>query len=140
MPRINAGRVALGGVVAAAVWGVLYAPLHPLVEVHDNLGRPVLPITPFHGATPLVRALIVSNGFVQGIMTVWLYAAIRPRFGPGPQTAAMAVFAVWLVVGWLNMTWAVFSGTPLTAVLLPVTINLPLVLLAGMAGAWLYKE
>jgi hypothetical protein len=140
MPRINVGRVVLGGVVAAALWGLLYAPVHPLVEVHNNLGRPVLPITPFRGATPLMRVLIVINGFVQGITTVWLYAGIRPRFGPGPKTAAMAVFAVWVLVGWLNITWAVFTGAPLAAVLLPVTINLPLVLLAGMAGAWLYKE
>jgi hypothetical protein len=87
-----------------------------------------------------MRVLIVINGFVQGFTTVWLYAAIRPRFGPGPKTAATAVFAVWVLVGWLNITWAVFTGTPLAAVLLPVAINLPLVLLAGMAGAWLYKE
>lgn len=140
MSRISVGRVGLGGVVAAAVWGILYAPVHPLVELHDSLGRPVLPITPFGGATLLMRALIVINGFVQGIMTIWLYAAIRPRFGSGPKTAAMAVFAVWVLMGWPNITWAVFTGTPLAAVLLPVTINLPLVLLAGMAGAWLYKE
>lgn len=140
MSRINVGRVVLGGVVAAAVWGILYAPVHPLVEVHNNLGRPVLPSTPFRGATPLMRVLIVISGFVQGIMSVWLYAAIRPRFGPGPKTAAMAVFAVWVLIGWHNITWAVFTGTPLAAVLLPVMMNLPLVVLAGMAGAWLYKE
>ena len=140
MPRINWSRVVLGGIVAGAVWGILYAPVHPLVELHDSLGRPTLPITPFRGATPVMRVLVVINGFVQGITTVWLYAAIRPRFGPGPKPAAIAGFAVWFLVSWVHMTWAAFTGARLAAVLSPVAANLPLVLLAGMAGAWLYKE
>ena len=140
MPRINWSRAVLGGIVAGVVWGILYAPVHPLVELHDSLGRPVLPITPFRGATPVMRVLVVINGFVQGITTVWLYAAIRPRFGPGPKTAAIAGFAVWFLVSWVHMTWVAFTGARLTAVLSPVAANLPLVLLAGMAGARLYKE
>ena len=140
MPRINWSRAVLGGIVAGAVWGILYAPIHPLVEVHDSLGRPVLPITPFRGATPVMRVLVVINGFVQGITTVWLYAAIRPRFGRGPKTAVIAGLVVWFLVSWVHMTWAAFTGARLTAVLLPLAANLPLVLLAGMAGAWLYKE
>jgi hypothetical protein len=38
------------------------------------------------------------------------------------------------------MMWSTFTGARLTAVLSAVAANLPLVLLAGMAGAWLYKE
>ena len=140
MPRINWSRALLGGIVAGVVWGTLYAPVHPLVEVHDSLGRPVLPITPFRGATPVLRVLVVINGLVQGITTVWLYAAVRPGFGPGPKTAAIAGFAVWFLVGWVHITWAAFTGARLTAVLSPIAANLPLVLLAGMVGAWLYKE
>ena len=140
MPSINWTRAVLGGVAAGALWGLLYAPVHPLVEVHDSLGRPVLPITPFGGATPIVRVLVVLNGFVQGISSVSLYAAIRPRFGPGPRTAAIGGLAVWALVSWVHLTWAAFIGTPLTAILLPIAANLPLVLLSGIAGAWLYKE
>ena len=140
MPRINWRRAVLGGIVAGVAWGILYAPVHPLVEVHDNLGRPVLPITPFKGMTPVMRVLVVINGFVQGLTTLWLYAAIRPRFGPGPKTAAIAGFTVWFLVSWVHMMWSTFTGARLTAVLSAVAANLPLVLLAGMAGAWLYKE
>jgi hypothetical protein len=28
---------------------------------------------------------------------MWLYAAIRPRYGPGPKTAAVAGFALWFI-------------------------------------------
>src|SRR5438876_2624198 len=74
MSRLNWRRALLGGVLAAVLWGVLYAPVHPLVEVHTTLGRPVLPITPFRGAALLLRVLVVLTGFVQGIATVCLYA------------------------------------------------------------------
>ncbi len=140
MPRINWSRALLGGLLAAAVWGILYAPVHPLVEVHNSLGRPVLPLTPFRGATLLLRVLVVITGFVQGISTVCLYAAIRPRFGAGPRTAAVAGMSVWFLTSWMHLVWAVFTAAPVSAALAPLVVNLPLVVLAGLAGARLYKE
>ncbi|MDQ6700121.1 MAG: hypothetical protein M3Z36_08035, partial [Acidobacteriota bacterium] len=41
----------------------------------------------------LVPGLVVI-GFGVGIAGVWLYAAIRPRFGPGLKTALIAAVAV----------------------------------------------
>jgi hypothetical protein len=140
MARINWKRVILGGIVAASVWGLLYAPVHPLVEAHDSFGRPVLPITPFRGATRFMRVLVVLTGFMQGIATVWLYAAIRPRFGPGPKTALIAGMGVWFLTSWIHVLWAVFTSVRLTVVITPVAASLPIVMLAAMAGAWLYKE
>jgi hypothetical protein len=140
MARINWKRVILGGIVAASVWGLLYAPVHPLVEAHDSFGRPVLPITPFRGATRFMRVLVVLTGFVQGIATVWLYAAIGPRFGPGPKTALIAGMGVWFLTSWIHVLWAVFTSVRLTVVITPVAASLPIVMLAAMAGAWPYKE
>ena len=140
MPRINWSRALLGGLLAGAVWGILYAPVHPLVEVHSSLGRPVLPLTPFRGASLLLRVMVVMTGFVQGITTVCLYAAIRPRFGAGPRTAAIAGSSVWFLTGWMHLVWALFSAVPVAVALVPIAVNLPLVVLAGLAGAKLYKE
>ena len=39
-------------------------------------------------------AMAVVTDFVIGILLVWTYAAIRPRFGPGPSTAAAACGSV----------------------------------------------
>ena len=140
MPRINWRRALLGGLLAAVVWGVLYAPVHPLVEVHNSLGRPVLPLTPFRGATLLLRVVVVITGFVQGITTVCLYAAIRPRFGAGPRTAAIAGISVWFLTSWIHLLWALFTAVPPAVALVPLVVNLPLVVISGLAGARLYKE
>jgi len=94
----------------------------------------------FRGDTHLLRAVVVMTGFVQGITTVCLYAAIRPRFGAGPSTAAIAGSSVWFLTSWMHLVWALFTAVPLTVVLIPLVINLPLVVLAGLAGARLYKE
>src|SRR5438552_15041588 len=108
--------------------------MNPLVEVHTTLGRPVLPITPFRGAALLLRVLVVLTGFVQGIATVCLYAAIRPRFGAGPSTAAIAALSVWFLTSWMHLVWAVFTAVPIADALVPLVVNLPLVVLAGLAG------
>ena len=79
--------------------------------------------------------------FVVGIMNVWLYAAIRPRFGAGPRTAAIAGFAVWFfcfVYLAMMMTWmGVFEIGPTIAGL---GFELVEAILASLAGAWIYKE
>ena len=41
-----------------------------------------------------------------GIATVWLYAEIRPRYGPGPRTAAIAGFVMFLVIFSAHVQWA----------------------------------
>jgi zinc transporter ZupT len=36
-------------------------------------------------------------GLLGGMIGVWIYVAIRPRFGAGPLTAVFAGVAVWLL-------------------------------------------
>ena len=42
-----------------------------------------------------------------GVSSMWLYAAIRPRWEPGPKTAVVARFFLWFFGSWLD--------SPLTA-------------------------
>src|SRR3989442_3351142 len=139
MSRLNWRRALLGGVLAAVLWGVLYAPVHPLVEVHTTLGRPVLPITPFRGASLLLRVLVVLTGFVQGIATVCLYAAIRPRFGAGPSTAAIAALSVWFLTSWMHLVIGRVHAFTTVDAPAPLPAYPSLEVLAGLAGAWPYR-
>lgn len=142
MGRINWRRVVLCGLLTGVVWGVLYAIALPLVLVERHDISPSLPVTTLDepGSSTGLRAVVVIMPLVLGISTIWLYAAIRPRYGPGPKTAALAGVAVWFFGSWVDATWAVFKGVRLGAFVGPAAVSLPIVLVAAVVGAWLYKE
>ena len=139
MGKMNWGRVVLCGFLTGIVWGVLYAIALPLV------GRDFLTALPgfrghFPGTSAGMRAIVMMWPLVLGISTMWLYAAIRPRYGPGPKTAALAGFAVWFFGSWVDAVWAAMGAVPLEALVGPVAASLPIVLVAAVVGAWPYKE
>ena len=81
MGRINLGRVVLGGLLAGVVINLGETVLNLVVvaqEMEDSLRARNLP--PVGGGA---IAGFVITAFLLGIVTVWLYAAIRPRFGAG---------------------------------------------------------
>ena len=47
---------------------------------------------------------------VMGIGLIWLYAAIRPRYGPGPRTAAIAGFVMWLITSARDGSWLAWAS------------------------------
>jgi hypothetical protein len=91
---------------------------------------------PESGGTILIWMIL---GFVIGIAAVWLYAAIRPRYGGGPGTAVKAGLAVW-VLGNLYST-IVFWNLGLYPMNFLILIwTLVEAIVATVAGAWLYRE
>jgi hypothetical protein len=136
---INLGRVLLGGFVAGVIInvfeyllnGVLLADQWPGIMAAIN--RPPLSM----------HDMIIFNlmGFIEGIVAVWTYAAIRPRFGAGVKTAVYAAGLTWVT--------AYFLATVTPLVMGVFSHRLAIVLLAGglveivvatIVGAWLYKE
>jgi hypothetical protein len=86
-----------------------------------------------------VTALWSLWGFGLGIAAVWLYAAIRPRYGPGPATAVRAGVAVWFFTSLLAIIAMRAMGLfRISAVALLWTLVECVV--ATLAGAWLYRE
>ena len=79
--------------------------------------------------------------FLLGIGAVWIYAAIRPRYGAGPVTAVRAGLAAWALAVFLadlsNYPLGLFPGR-----LLVITSVVALfeIVVATVVGAWLYKE
>ena len=135
MGRINWARVIIGGIVAGILVNLLQAPLDLLMrsewqEVMKNF-KP----------TPAVFLMHILWSFVIGIATIWLYAAIRPRYGPGWLTALRAGFVVWLMV---HATFSLATGSmqllPPRLMILSALFSLPATLLSTIAGAWLYRE
>lgn len=138
MGRINWGRVLLGGIVAGLVINVSEFILNAVVLRADleaamaDLGR---------SADTASIPVWVLYAFVLGIAAVWLYAAIRPRFGPGPGTAIRAGLAVWFFVYLLSSVAMLNMGlfpTRLTSI--SAIWGLVEVLIATVLGAWVYRE
>ena len=80
-------------------------------------------------------------GFALGILAVWLYAAIRPRFGPGPRTAIKAAIAVWIPGYLLAMAPPALMGIfPLRLMGMGLAVGIVEFLLPTQLGAYIYKE
>ena len=142
MGQINWGRVIPGGLLAGLVMNIGEAALHGGV-----LGRDVAELFKARGVPatgePWQLASLVGVTFVLGVAAVWLYAAIRPRYGPGPRTALCAGLAVWVLAHlWSGVYLAAGFGGLITERLawLPVAWGLLEAPLGTLAGAWLYKE
>jgi hypothetical protein len=85
--------------------------------------------------------IFVVLGFALGITTVWLYAAIRPRFGPGVSTASCAALTVWfLAYVYPSMFILALHVFPTTPTCISIVWGLPEIVIAGIAGAWAYTE
>jgi hypothetical protein len=136
MGKINWGRVILGGILAAVVTNVIEGLLTLVMREQWEAAMKNMKAPP--GA---VMAAHLFWSLVVAIATIWLYAAIRPRYGPGPATAVRAGFAVWLFV---HATFSLAAGSmqllPQKILLMSVAWSLPQTLVATLAGAWLYRE
>jgi len=143
MAKINWGRVVLGAVLWFLVYGLLGAAAASLYlvregrEAFEQLGLRVVS----HMNTPGFFAFVLLLMLVSGIFSIWFYAAIRPRYGPGPKTAICAGFAMWMMAYLLPMLyWAQLLGLPIRLVVLNEATTLVAILAATVAGAWVYKE
>jgi hypothetical protein len=88
----------------------------------------------------LFFAVLGLVNLVTGIWTMWLYAAILPRYGPGPKTAAIAGLALWVILVMAHAIWAVFAVLPPNVLVAPEVAHLPAIIVGAVIGAWLYKE
>jgi len=140
MGKINWQRVLLGGLLWAVVYNVIMAACWFLflkaawIPALQAAGHPFEETPEFIG-TYLVLTLLA------GIFALWLYAAIRPRYGPGPKTAACAGAAVW-VIGVLlpTVVWNLLMHLPTQLIATDVGVSLVAVVAATLVGAWPYKE
>jgi len=141
MGKINWARVLLGGLIAGIVGNVLqFAVWVPLVgrslsATLQTLGHPMQETV---GAT----VLMVVLGFLMGILLIWLYAAIRPRYGAGPGTAALAGVVAGLMMGvFPDIAWGLFLRMiPARVWATDAVITFAALVVATLLGAWVYKE
>jgi hypothetical protein len=141
--KINWARVFLGGLVAGVIINLFEFVTNTVFLAAEwdammkQLGRTTFP-------TAGGAVIFLIWGFLSGIGVIWLYAAVRPRFGPGVKTAVLTGFAFWILTTILRTIDDAGVGPPFLYPPRLLTILLAVCLVqyvaASVAGAWIYRE
>ncbi len=136
--RINVKRVLIGGFIAGLVIMIIGSALVPVVGREMELALAKCQLPPM-GAGAMAYFGMVSLVF--GILLVWLYAAILPRFGPGPKTALVASLFIWIPGYFLaNVSMVAYGFMPVKLTVIGTAWGLVELSVAGVIGARLYKD
>lgn len=139
MSQISVGGVVKGGLAAGVVMNISEFVLNvPVAGEQMNAELAARNLPPV--ATNQIAVFVVLT-FVLGLLTVWLYAAIRPRFGAGPKTAITAGIFMWSVT-YLNVsiTFGVLGINSMELVVLSIVWTLIEMIVASSVGGYFYKE
>ena len=140
MAHTNRVRVILGGLLAGVVINVVEYVTNGIVlrqawsRAMQVLGKP---------ANLSASAIVIFNvwGFLLGIAAIWIYAAIRPRYGAGPITAVRAGLATWALAVFLaNLGNYPLGLFPTRLLVIATIVALAEIVVGTLVGAWLYKE
>jgi hypothetical protein len=135
---INLKRVLGGGLVAGVVIIASAVLMVPAVGDQMDKALEARNLPPMGGGAMAFFALVsLSNG----VVLVWLYAAVRPRLGPGPKTAAIVSLLVWFLAYFLaNAANVAYGFMPVRLTVIGTAWGLVELLVGGMVGARLYTE
>lgn len=139
MTKINFAKVILGGLLAGVLLNIGDFLLHEPVMGEEWKALMDAQGVPEPGGGTITYFVIMD--FIIGIAIVWLYAAIRPRFGAGFRTAIVTGLIVWFFAWLINLgdliAMHMYPDKLLYLTLVWGLFQMPLV---AILGAWFYKE
>ena len=131
--------IVIGGLVAGAVLSVIDIAMYgailkaPMADAMKVLPKPRI----VEWQVPWY----ISVDVVAGIALVWLYAALRSRFGAGLATAAKAGVAGWFFASlWTTLVQWPMNLMPLNLTVILVGVALVQWPLAAVLGAKFYTD
>jgi len=139
MSGINLVRVLIGGIVAGVVAIAGDYLVNQVILVEDG--------TQLVQRLNLDREQVEASGttwmivdVLYGILLVFAYAAMRPRFGPGPRTAIISALTLYLAITVVLMGFMSMGMFVPDAFMRSAGLQLVIALAASLAGAAVYKE
>lgn len=142
MEKINVHKLLVGGLIAGVVLSVIDVAMYggilkaPMAEAWKVVGRPTMTDTQRDLEVPLSILL----DFVVGVLLVWVYAAILPRFGAGLGTALKAGLAGWFLASVLSGALSVQGVMPLGVMIITILVLLVEYPIAVVIGAKFYSQ
>jgi hypothetical protein len=140
MSKINTGKVAVAGLVAGLVINVVdYVVNVPILgkQWADATGALGIKLDQVNLQSAVGW---IAMDLIAGFFTAWLYAAIRPRFGPGAGTGLRAGVVTWFIMH-VALGSLVWNGLYPLSLIVAMTAG---ALVAMLAGGWvagrLYSE
>lgn len=140
MAHTNHSRIILGGLLAGVVINVIEYIANGVL-MRDAWTSAMQAMGKSEGFTTGAMVMFAGCGFLLGIASVWLYAAIRTRYGAGPNTAIRAGLAAWAIGSFIPSLASYPMGSfPTSLLVISTIVALVEIILGTMAGAQLYKE
>ena len=139
---INTSKVVVGG-LAAGVMGNIVGYVGFGMLLGPRFEAEAVAVAPTLAGRGMTTGAVVTNivsTFVIGLLLVWLYAAIRPRFGPGSRTAIFAAMVVWLCGFLFHMDWLIVGLMTQQTYALASLVALVQTIASAWVGGMLYKE
>jgi len=139
---MNKGRLLVGGLVAGVIINIAEGILNGgiLGQAWKDWAAKTAAINqqPSPGTGLMLWTILA---LALGVLGVWMYAAIRPRFGAGPKTALRVAVFMWLAF-WVSTALQSFAlgNVPHELVEMGLVGGLIGVIVAMLAGAAIYKE
>jgi len=139
---INIGRVLGGGLLAGAVMNFVDFLVNGVwlnqrwIDEATSLNARL--VDPATASTSMIGWIVTD--FLFGILIVWTYAAIRPRFGPGAGTAVKAALLVWAVSHIAYGSFVFLNMYSAGLIALVSAGGLVAALAGGYAGCSIYRE
>ena len=141
MSGINTGKVVTGGILAAVVFfAVDFVTFGFALKTEFEANSTRLGLDPAAMNTPAAMVMWVVQEIAFGLLVVWTYAAIRPRFGPGPKTAIYAGLLFYVATFLMMLSMAQGGIMPMSLFWKAAGFSLISIVAGSIAGAWAYKE
>ena len=131
--------IVIGGLVAGAVLTVIDIAMYGVILKAPM--REAMKVLPEPRIVEWQVPWYISLDVVAGIALVWLYSALRPRFGGGFTTAAKAGVVGWFFASlWITLVQWPMNLMPLSLTVTIVGVALVQWTLAAVLGAKFYTD
>ena len=141
MGRINTGKVILGGLAAGVVANALDYLIQGVLMAEEsaaNAQRLGLNMQQLNSTSMMVTWIVID--FIYGLIIAFTYAAIRPRFGPGPKTGAIAGIIPWAAICVVFFGLASSGLFTMNSYVKQSVLTLGVAIAAGLTAGKLYSE